>query len=90
MSIGHGALPAAVLWAQRAGEWATGSAERAGVLQRPATALRMAARKAASSLRALAAVTLKCPRGHFRVREWERERVKESTIRGRNSFLFSF
>ncbi|KAL2609780.1 hypothetical protein R1flu_028353 [Riccia fluitans] len=46
----HVALPAAALWAERAGELATGSAERAGALRRPAIALRMAARRAASAL----------------------------------------
>ncbi|KAL2608117.1 hypothetical protein R1flu_026690 [Riccia fluitans] len=79
MSIGHGALPAAALWAEWAGERASGSTEQAGALRQPAAALHMAACRAASVLRVPAAAlhataTLKRPRGRFRVREWERGR----------------
>ncbi|KAL2608357.1 hypothetical protein R1flu_026930 [Riccia fluitans] len=86
MSIGHGALPAAALRAAtgRPGAQSRRSGRAPYGGQPPP--LRMAARKAASVLRVLAvallaaalhaAATLKRPRGHFRVRKWERERER--------------
>ncbi|KAL2622983.1 hypothetical protein R1flu_003188 [Riccia fluitans] len=78
----------------RAGERVTG---RPGALWRPADALRMAAHKAASALRAGAAAlptavlrmanTLKRPRGHFRVRQWEKERESGEALGGAVQYL---
>ncbi|KAL2620619.1 hypothetical protein R1flu_000824 [Riccia fluitans] len=92
MSIRHGALPAVALRVERADERATESAERAGVLQWPAAALRMATRTAASALLAAAlhaAAILKRPRGYFQVCEWERERVIHIALLDRASQLYS-
>ncbi|KAL2621215.1 hypothetical protein R1flu_001420 [Riccia fluitans] len=89
MSIGHGALPATALWAVRAGERATGSTERAARWSgRPAAVFHMAARRVASALLATAlhaATILKHPRGRFRVRKWERERVVHIALLDRAS-----
>ncbi|KAL2613785.1 hypothetical protein R1flu_025477 [Riccia fluitans] len=76
----------------RAGKWATGSKERAGALRRPADALHMAARRAASALQVGAAAlrtanTLKCPRGRFRVRQWEKERESGEALGGAVLYL---
>ncbi|KAL2623873.1 hypothetical protein R1flu_008118 [Riccia fluitans] len=87
---------------QRVGDREQGAGGRA----ERADALRMAARRAASALRAGAAAlltaalwavaaalrtanTLKRPRGRFRVPQWEKERVRERSIRVKTSFLFS-
>ncbi|KAL2610244.1 hypothetical protein R1flu_028817 [Riccia fluitans] len=79
----------------RAGERATleqGAGGAAGALRRPADALRMAARRVARAAALLtaalrAANTLKCPRGRFRVREWEKERESVEALGGAVQYL---